>query len=301
MRFTKSALSYALIIYICAFLSVGPFVNGLSAKIAPKQTDEETGLVTIEKGDTLWDLAAEYFKDPFLWKEFKKYNKFTNPDLIYPKEKLQLPEEILLPAGVARQMENEMIVSMGATKNDIKKLRKEYGKVESELRSTSDNVQSIREVLAELQEENQTLKKQLRQREEKLEELLNKTEKQDIQDEKAQDQIEELRDLLTSQKAEKKSVQKKIKGLKGELSERSKQIEEREVELSQLSKEIKDHRERLAVSQENIVKLREKVEEAEVDYAKEAEKPADEKESKLAVATAIASGVVLFVVGMMAR
>ena len=60
---------------------------------------EGTSLITIVKGDTLWDLAAKYLEDSENWPEFRKYNTFTNPDRIYPDEIMRIPvpmmEEII--------------------------------------------------------------------------------------------------------------------------------------------------------------------------------------------------------------
>ncbi len=46
----------------------------------------------IKNRDTLWDISAEYLKNPFLWPEIWKENKYVvNPDLIYPGNKLNIP------------------------------------------------------------------------------------------------------------------------------------------------------------------------------------------------------------------
>ena len=66
-------------------------VRVASAKITPKPVDEETRLITIQEGDTLPKLAKEYLNDPLLWKEFTKYNNFTDPNLLLPGEKMQIP------------------------------------------------------------------------------------------------------------------------------------------------------------------------------------------------------------------
>jgi hypothetical protein len=58
-------------------------------KEAPK---EEGGVYTIKQGDTLWDISNAYLKDPFLWPFIWKANLYiSNPDLIYPGNKLAIP------------------------------------------------------------------------------------------------------------------------------------------------------------------------------------------------------------------
>ena len=62
-----------------------------SAKIRPKSVDEETRLIAIQEGDTLPKLPKKYLDTPLLWEEFKKYNDFTDPNVLHPGEKMQIP------------------------------------------------------------------------------------------------------------------------------------------------------------------------------------------------------------------
>ncbi len=53
---------------------------------------EVTESYTIKRGDTLWDISNTFYKDPFLWPFIWKANPYiTNPDLIYPGNKLAIP------------------------------------------------------------------------------------------------------------------------------------------------------------------------------------------------------------------
>ncbi|MDE0555099.1 MAG: LysM peptidoglycan-binding domain-containing protein [Candidatus Poribacteria bacterium] len=90
MKMIRGTLKLALILYICAALS-GVYILSASAKITPHDGDDDTMLITIVKGDTLWDLCQEHLKDPLQWRELSKYNDFTNPHLIYPGEQLRIP------------------------------------------------------------------------------------------------------------------------------------------------------------------------------------------------------------------
>ena len=55
----------------------------------------------IVPGDTLWDLAAKYYNNPFMWGRIYNANFSTvsNPDRIYPKNELIIPDisELLIP------------------------------------------------------------------------------------------------------------------------------------------------------------------------------------------------------------
>lgn len=243
MRFREvmeTNLNYALIIYICVFLVIGPFVGGLSAEIMPKKTEEEVETITIEKGDTLWNLAIEYLQDPYLWKELKKYNDFTNPDLIYPGEKLQIPVDIL------RQIEGKIIESSYVTKAELDKITKKYDNTSSEFQSISEDVKSVKAILANLRGKDRALEEQLGQIQSQAEEWDRQMKKDhDVVEglsrsfEKTQEQIRNLEVLLTSQQTERQSVQEQIDALEKNLEARLNQMYVKKDELTGLLESIK--------------------------------------------------------------
>lgn len=66
----------------------------LAAPVAAQETPTEAaGRHEVRRGDTLWDLAARYLADPFLWPEIFRLNPevVEDPDLIYPGESLRIP------------------------------------------------------------------------------------------------------------------------------------------------------------------------------------------------------------------
>jgi hypothetical protein len=71
-----------------------------SEKSQPENTEattapskKEKGPYLIKQGDTLWDISHAYLKDPFLWPFIWKANTYiANPDLIYPGNKLIIPD-----------------------------------------------------------------------------------------------------------------------------------------------------------------------------------------------------------------
>ena len=95
MKTMKSILRFALILSICLFLTGAAYILTASAKITPNPDMDGTMLITIVEGDTLWDLATKHLKDPMKWPEFRQYNTFTNPDLIYPDEMMRIPVEMV--------------------------------------------------------------------------------------------------------------------------------------------------------------------------------------------------------------
>jgi nucleoid-associated protein YgaU len=46
----------------------------------------------IKWGDTLWDISATYYRNPWLYPKIARENSITNPDLIFAGTKLFIPE-----------------------------------------------------------------------------------------------------------------------------------------------------------------------------------------------------------------
>ncbi len=53
-----------------------------------------TGAVTyrIKNGDTLWDIASTYYRNPWLYPKLAKANSIRNPDLIFAGTRIKIPE-----------------------------------------------------------------------------------------------------------------------------------------------------------------------------------------------------------------
>ncbi|MGA2974019.1 MAG: LysM peptidoglycan-binding domain-containing protein [Spirochaetia bacterium] len=54
----------------------------------------QKGAVTyrIKKGDTLWDISATYYRNPWLYPKLAKANSIPNPDLIFAGTRIVIPE-----------------------------------------------------------------------------------------------------------------------------------------------------------------------------------------------------------------
>ncbi len=151
MKMIRGTLKLALILYICAALS-GVYVLSASARITPHEGDEDTMLITIEKGDTLWDLCQEHLKDPLRWRELSKYNDFTNPHLIYPGEQLRIPLSMAKEAVAIA--EDELLQQQ----EDLEKLKVELSeseatrdKLEAEIKALNEGAGQLKAQLEELE------------------------------------------------------------------------------------------------------------------------------------------------------
>ena len=179
MKTIKPILRFSLILYLCLFLTGATYILTASAKITPNPDMDGTTLITIVKGDTLWDLATEHLENARSWPEFKNYNTFSDPDRIYPGEMMRIPakvvEEVIdvaaeqleltmqeleairaeLAAAEARAMEAEeaagaTAADVTAIKMKVEELIEQQKAVESGLKSAKDKVAATRDVVKKI-------------------------------------------------------------------------------------------------------------------------------------------------------
>ena len=158
MKMIRGTLKLALILYICAALS-GVYVLSASAKITPHAGDDGTMLITIVKGDTLWDLCQEHLKDPLRWRELSKYNDFTNPHLIYPGEELRIP--VAMMKEVKEVAEEELAAQQEA----LEKLRAELAESEATRDKLEAEISGLNKSLGELKAQIEALEASLKSQE----------------------------------------------------------------------------------------------------------------------------------------
>ena len=158
MKMIRGTLKLTLVLYICAALS-GVYVLSASAKITPHEGDDSTKLITIVKGDTLWDLCQEHLKDPLRWRELSKYNDFTNPHLIYPGESLRIPLSMLKEAKVVA--EEELV----AQQAELEKLKAELAESEATRDKLEAEINGLNKNMGELKAQIDALEASLKSQE----------------------------------------------------------------------------------------------------------------------------------------
>lgn len=84
-------------------LAVGARTSPALAQVPAVQDSTRVVTHTVKKGDTLWDIAKAYLKNPFRWPEIFQRNTdvVKNPHWIYPGEVIRIPFSELSPAAVA--------------------------------------------------------------------------------------------------------------------------------------------------------------------------------------------------------
>ena len=105
----------------CSFLVVLLLSTHL---VLPSLGQEKKGtddLYTIKQGDTLWEISAQFLKDPFLWPKLWQRNPYiTNPHWIYPGKPIRLSaiEEVKKepPKEVAQEKPREIVQEPQAQK-----------------------------------------------------------------------------------------------------------------------------------------------------------------------------------------
>ena len=204
MKMITSTLRLTLLLYLCAALS-GVYVFSASARIMPKEEEEGTVLITIEKGDTLWDLCQEHLKDPLRWRELSKYNDFSDPHWIYPGEKLRIP--LSMATVIEKEAEEKVVVDQG----ELEKLQAELKESEATQAKLMDEIKSLNATPAELQKQIKALGASLKSRD-KLLDAVKKA---------STDAATDVKKLVRSSR---NALQKRLNDLNGNLDSSNKML-----------------------------------------------------------------------------
>ena len=61
--------------------------------VMPEMTGDDDTFYTVRRGDCLWIIARNFLRRGLLFSIIAERNDIKNPDLIFPKQKLQIPVE----------------------------------------------------------------------------------------------------------------------------------------------------------------------------------------------------------------
>jgi predicted nucleic acid-binding Zn-ribbon protein len=248
MKMIKSTLKLTLILYICVALS-GIYALSASARITPHEGDEDTKLITIVKGDTLWDLCQEHLKDPLLWRELSKYNDFTNPDLIYPGEKLRIP------LSMAKDIVDKAEVAVAVNQEELEKLRTEFAESEATREKLMAEIKGLNESIAKLQKQIKALETSQKSQQKVIDAVkkANTDTAADVtkvvrnsrnalqkQLNNLKGQLDSSNEMLGTLQKDLKATQEHVKGVQGDVKTALTQIETNQKGISELKMMIED-------------------------------------------------------------
>ena len=73
--------------------------QGSGGQASVKSSTREAAVVAkggvtyrIKRGDTLWDISATYYRNPWLYHKLARANSIRNPDLIFAGTRIYIPE-----------------------------------------------------------------------------------------------------------------------------------------------------------------------------------------------------------------
>lgn len=156
LKTAKIFVVVLLSIFLTGFVSVG-----LHALLKEKP-DWPHVEVTMKKGDVLWNLAQEYYKDPLKWKVIAEKNKIVPPPA---ERKIPIGAVIYVPIEDAQKIAKEtekvveakkVAVDENALKitelqNELDRLKKEYENCLANMKAMTDALKDKDALIAELE------------------------------------------------------------------------------------------------------------------------------------------------------
>ena len=216
MKTMKSILRFSLILYLCVLLTGASYILTASAKITPHPDMEGTDLITIVKGDTLWDLAAKHLENSRAWPEFKQYNTFSDPNRIYPGEMMRIPVEMVV------EIVEEVIETVPLS--DLEKLRTELEAMEARATAaeeavgvTAADVTAIKKMIDDLTAQQKKVRSGLKDVKNQLEQLPEVAAKLNAS----------LMDHAEASKKKISKVHKEVEAARGDIKEVRKTVKEK--------------------------------------------------------------------------
>ena len=103
-----AAVAPLLFVLLCSALPQASFsaeqTTSANASMAPTAEDLRPDIkqpYIVQKGDTLWDIANHFFKNPYKWLKIWERNLYiTNPDLIYPGNEIWFAPKAVKSGGL---------------------------------------------------------------------------------------------------------------------------------------------------------------------------------------------------------
>lgn len=195
--------------------------TGLASAAVKKQHPSDI-VITIKKGDTLWDIAEKYLGKPWQWPKIWKYDGnvyIKDPHWIYPGDKLVIPgryaRKVVRPkieatyAALARRLKGK--------EAEVARLRSQLSSAQDELSRVKGENEELKRKIAELQEKVRAgeqqisdLKGEIRELERAREELNRKLSEAEALARRQQETISEQQRTISEQQRAAASQQETI-------------------------------------------------------------------------------------------
>jgi|GEM_PF-6328515 peptidoglycan hydrolase CwlO-like protein len=187
-----------------------PWTGLASAETVKKQRPSDI-IITIKKGDTLWDIAGKYLGKPWQWPKIWKYDGnvyIKDPHWIYPGDKLVIPgkyaRKVVKPrieavsAELARKLK-EKEVELARLRSQLSSAQDELSRVKGENEELKKKVASLQERIASMEREVSELKGEIGKLEAAKAELERKLSEAEALARRQQETISEQQKTIASQ------------------------------------------------------------------------------------------------------
>jgi predicted nucleic acid-binding Zn-ribbon protein len=187
-----------------------PWTGLASAETVKKQHPSDI-IITIKKGDTLWDIAGKYLGKPWQWPKIWKYDGnvyIKDPHWIYPGDKLVIPgkyaRKVVKPrieavsAELARKLK-EKEVELARLRSQLSSAQDELSRVKGENEELKKKVASLQERIASMEQEVSELKGEIGKLEAAKAELERKLSEAEALARRQQETISEQQRTIASQ------------------------------------------------------------------------------------------------------
>jgi septal ring factor EnvC (AmiA/AmiB activator) len=171
MMHIRSYRTIKILVVVLLSVFLTGFVDGLRASLKEKP-DWPHIEVTMKKGDVLWNLAKEYYKDPLKWKIIAEKNGIVPPPaerripigaVIYvPIEDAQkIAQETEKVVEAKKVAVDETALKLAELQKELDRIKKEYEDCLARMKEMADSLKHKDAVIADLEGKISDLDKQL--------------------------------------------------------------------------------------------------------------------------------------------
>lgn len=265
-----------MIVIICVMMTGLIYVGSLLAQIRKEDVDFEVlATVTMKKGDVLWNLAQEYYKDPLKWKYIAEMNKIKN------ERRIPIGTVIYIPVEDAKRIVKEAEKEVEAKKTVVDETALKLAELQKELeqvkREYEDCLARSRELAAVLKEKDDIINSL----EAKINELNGKLEAQ-----------AELEAQLEDMRVAAKSAASRKDELGEALKERDAKIAEKEARIAEMEWKLKQTQEEISKLEKANAEMKEKIKKAEEAMYVKPKYVSDPRSRVAAIAIALVGSII---------